>query len=390
MVERFPVNICHPLCKVIIYCRDIYIYNIIRETMVNGMKRVLTIASAFIGIIVGAGFASGQEILQYFTSFGLMGAFAAALSTVLFAYLGMMLVSLGSRMKAQSHKKVIYEISGNKYLGIIVDAVIIFTLFGVGVVMIAGAGSNLNQQFGIPHIYGSLLLVVLIILSGMLNVDRVVAIIGSITPFLIMAIALVSVYALFTVELPFSELSVIAQKSDSALPHWALSGVNYVSFNIAVGAAMSLVMGGAEEDERVARMGGLLGGLGLGVLIILSYFAILSRIDVVASYELPLLKLVDMISPVLGVIMSVVLFGMIFNTGLSMFYAFTARFVEMQTKKANAFLFVTVMLAFGVSFAGFTKLVEWFYPTIGFLGLFLLFALIAATFRLSKKGTDIK
>src|SRR5699024_3369459 len=115
------------------------------EMMVEIVKRVFTIASAFIGIIVGAGFASGQEILQYFTSFGYMGAFAAALSTVLFAYLGMTLTSLGSRMKAQSHKRVIYQISG-KWLGVIVDAVIVFTLFGVGVVMIAGAGSNLNQQ----------------------------------------------------------------------------------------------------------------------------------------------------------------------------------------------------------------------------------------------------
>lgn len=348
------------------------------------MKRVFTIASAFIGIIVGAGFASGQEILQYFTSFGYQGALAAALSTVLFAYLGMTLTSLGSRMKAQSHKRVIYQISG-KWLGIIVDAVIVFTLFGVGVVMIAGAGSNLNQQFGIPHIYGSLLLAVLIIVVGMLNVDKVIAIIGSVTPFLIAAIAIVSVYALFTAELPFSELNVIAKQSDSALPHWAISGINYVSFNIAVGAAMSLVMGGAEENEKIARMGGFLGGLGLGVLIFLSYFAIFSRIDVVASYELPMLKLVDMISPVLGIGMSIILFGMIFNTGLSMFYAFTARFVEMQTNKSYAFLFVTVMVAFGTSFAGFTKLVEWFYPTIGYLGLFLVFALITASIRFSNK-----
>ena len=36
------------------------------------MKRILLIASAFIGVIVGAGFASGQEVLQYFTSFGIM------------------------------------------------------------------------------------------------------------------------------------------------------------------------------------------------------------------------------------------------------------------------------------------------------------------------------
>ena len=28
---------------------------------------------AFVGLIVGAGFASGQEIIQFFTSFGMMG-----------------------------------------------------------------------------------------------------------------------------------------------------------------------------------------------------------------------------------------------------------------------------------------------------------------------------
>lgn len=348
------------------------------------MKRVLTMASAFVGIIVGAGFASGQEILQYFTSFGLLGALGGAVATVLFAYLGMTLTMLGSRMKAQSHKEVIYQISG-KYLGVVVDAVITFTLFGVGVVMIAGAGSNLNQQFDFPHIVGSILMACLVIVVVMLKVDRVIQVIGSITPFLIMAIVIVSIYAIAMIELPFSELDAIAKQSSSALPHWALSAVNYVSFNIAVGAAMALVMGGAEKDERIAKMGGLLGGLGLGVLILLSYFAILSKVDVVASYEMPMLQLVNMISPVLGFLMAIVLFGMIFNTAVSMFYAFTARFVEMQTKKANAFVFVTVMVAFGLSFAGFTNLVEWFYPTIGFLGLFLVFTLITATFRFSTK-----
>ena len=50
------------------------------------MFRVLKIGSAFVGIIVGAGFASGQEILQYFTSFGYIGTLAAVVSMILFAY----------------------------------------------------------------------------------------------------------------------------------------------------------------------------------------------------------------------------------------------------------------------------------------------------------------
>ena len=35
------------------------------------MFKAIKIGSAFIGVIVGAGFASGQEILQYFTRISL-------------------------------------------------------------------------------------------------------------------------------------------------------------------------------------------------------------------------------------------------------------------------------------------------------------------------------
>src|SRR5690625_2640357 len=101
-----------------------------KKAMWEVMFRVLKMGSAFIGIIVGAGFASGQEILQYFTSFGHLGTFAAIVATVLFAYLGMTLTRLGSRLQTFSHKSAIYEISG-RYLGVIVDAIIVFTLFGV-------------------------------------------------------------------------------------------------------------------------------------------------------------------------------------------------------------------------------------------------------------------
>src|SRR5690606_33829294 len=154
------------------------------------MFRILKIAGAFVGVIVGAGFASGQEVLQYFTSFGIEGIFGAVLATSLFAYLGMVLANIGSRLKAQSHKSAIYEISG-RYLGVIVDAIIIFTLFGVGVVMIAGAGSTVNQQFGLPVFVGSLIMTVLVTLAMMLKVDKVIGVIASITPFLLIFIGII-------------------------------------------------------------------------------------------------------------------------------------------------------------------------------------------------------
>lgn len=348
------------------------------------MFKVLKIGSAFIGIIVGAGFASGQEILLYFTSYGHMGTMAAIVSTALFAYMGMTLTRLGSRMQTTSHKDVIYKISG-RYLGFVVDAIIIFTLFGVGVVMIAGAGSILNQQFGLVPVVGSVIMILLVILTVMLNVQRVVAVIGSITPFLVLAIILIGVYSLFTLNLSFNELEPIAKMQEKAMPNWLFSAVNYVSFNIAVGAAMSLVMGGAEKNERTAALGGLVGGLGLGILIVLSHLAVFSKIDVVASYDMPMLKIVDEISPVLAIGMSFVLFGMIFNTAVSMFYAFIARFFEMNTKKSNIAIIITGIIAFvATNFAGFTGLVRFFYPLIGNLGLFLIVALIYSPIKLSR------
>src|SRR5699024_10798688 len=135
------------------------------------MFRVLKMGSAFVGIIVGAGFASGQEILQYFTSFGYLGTIGAIVSTILFAYLGMTLTKVGSRLQTLSHKEAIYTISG-RWLGLLVDAIPVFTLFGVGVVMVAGAGSLLNQQFSFGGSFGCLILIIIQIITMLLSSEK--------------------------------------------------------------------------------------------------------------------------------------------------------------------------------------------------------------------------
>lgn len=357
------------------------------------MKRILLIASAFIGVIVGAGFASGQEVLQYFTSFGIMGTFGAIITTALFTYVGMMLVWLGSKFKKDSHKEVIHNITGKslvgKILGWIIDLVIIFTLFGVGVVMIAGAGSNLNQQFGLPSIVGTLLMTALILLAGMLKVEGVVKVIGNITPFLIIFIILISVYSFITTNTPFSQLNTLSDAKPSTLPNWFIAGVNYASFNTAVGASMAIVMGGSEKNTKVAATGGLIGGLALGIMIVLSHLAIFTQIDVVGNMDMPMLGIVNNISPVLGIIMAIVIFGMIFNTGLGMFYAFASRFTVVDTMRFKIFYTIAVIVGLCLSFVGFTDLVAIFYPLIGYLGLVLILVLCYAPFKLKFNNKNV-
>lgn len=344
------------------------------------MKKSLHIGSAFIGISVGAGFASGQEILQFFVNFGQMGLLAALLSTLLFAYLGMNLTRLGSIMQTTSHKEVVYAISG-KFLGRIVDCIIILTLFGVSVVMIAGAGAIFSQQFGLTSTHGSTIMAGIIIFTVMLNIKKVIAIIGAVTPFLIMAIVLIFIYSVTTLNMSIPELHELAIIQPTSMSNWFFSAINYVSYNIAAGASMIIVMGGTEKNEKIASLGGLIGGLGLGFLIILSYSALFLKIDVAAGYDMPLLKIVDDIHPALGIIMSLILFAMIYNTAVGALFSFSARFVKTSTPNFKVHVVVTGIIAYVVSSIGFTKLVTLFYPIVGYLGLFLIGAILYASFK---------
>lgn len=351
------------------------------------MKKSLKIASAFIGIVVGAGFASGQEILQYFTSFGYWGFGAVLAATALFGYLGMVLTRLGSRMQTISHEDAVYAISG-RVLGKIIDYTLILTLFGILVVMIAGAGSIFSQQFDLAPAFGRSIMIILVIFTIMLNVKKVITIISSITPFLVLMVVGITVYSLLTMDSSFAELEPVAREQLSSTPNWLLSAINYVSLAIALGASMSLVMGGSEKDEKVAARGGLIGGLGFGVLILLSYLAIFAKVDVVGSADLPMLALADNISPVLGIIMAVVIFAMIYNTAVSLLLSFSARFMKMGTSRFRIFVIVSGAAAFLLSFLGFTALVNWFYPVVGYLGLLLVGALVVADIR--KTGKTVK
>ncbi|PQD97246.1 hypothetical protein CYL18_02660 [Pradoshia eiseniae] len=345
------------------------------------MKNSIKIASAFIGIIIGAGFASGQEILQYFTSFGMMGTVGAAISIVLFGFLGMVLTKIGSRLDTDSHKEVIYKISG-RYLGILIDSILVFILFGIGVVMISGSGSIFAQQFGMPQYVGIILMTVLVLIAILSNVDQVVKIIASITPFLIIGVVVLFVYSLATKDYSFMELDALAKEQPSATAHWFTSVINYVSLAITMGASMTLVMGGDESKERIASYGGMLGGIGVGILIVIHHLAILAKIDVVGDYDMPSLGLANHISPIFGVIYSVILFGMIFNSAVSMFFSFGTRFFTPKTKKFNWFVGGTLLIAFGASFFGFKQLVSIFYPLFGYLGMILIAILIIAFIRM--------
>lgn len=344
-----------------------------------GIRKSIQLGAAFIGVVVGAGFASGQEILQFFTSFGFVGLIGSIVATLLFIVLGMNLTRLGSRLQSNSHKEVIYHICGRPF-GLIIDVLITFFLFGVTVVMFAGAGTIFEHQFGVPGVIGSLLMAILTIISVTLKIEKVIALISMMTPLLVILVLITTVHAFLNLDMTKVDYDMAMTRQAPAASNWLLAAVLYVSYNIAIGASMLTVLGGTVKNEKVASRGGAIGGIGLGILIILINVSMLTQLEEITDVPMPMLLLANNISPTMGLLMAVVLLGMIYNTAVGTLYAFVARFVNAGTVRFNGFVMFVGMLAFGASFVGFVSLVGTVYPMMGYLGFMLIGAIVFSWF----------
>src|SRR5690625_351112 len=76
--------------------------------------QVLQIAFTYIGTIVGAGFATGQEILQFFTRFGGFAVFTIVIATVMFVWLGTKMMLLAHDIGAKSYEDLNTTLFGEK------------------------------------------------------------------------------------------------------------------------------------------------------------------------------------------------------------------------------------------------------------------------------------
>ena len=343
-------------------------------------KRTIAVAMSVVGLIVGAGFSSGQEVLQYFVAFGKMGIWGAVIVAVLMSAAGMIVLQLGSYFQADEHAGVLRTI-GTTTVSWILDIGIVFTLFSVGFVMLAGGGSNLNQQFGIPSWVGSAILLVLVLAAGMLDADRVSTVIGAITPFIVVALVGAAIWAYTHTDGSLSSLEPLTQNVDTNLPNWWISALNYAGLVLMVNVAMAIVIGGSHLYPREAGHGGLVGGITFGVLLIISTLSLFLKIKTVQGSDLPMLTLVDDVHPALGVVMSLIIYGMIFNTCLGLFYSLGRRLTAHHPEKFRIVFTVVTVIGFAVSFFGFRTLLSSVYPIMGYVGFVLIALLFIAWFR---------
>lgn len=330
------------------------------------------IASVYAGTVVGAGFASGQEVLQFFSFFGVSSFLAVTLAAILFVFFGFIILDLGHRLKANSYREVIRH-AGGRWVGKAIDAVITFFLFGAFTAMIAGAGAIFEEQFAAPYLLGSLVLAVSTLLTVMLGIRGVISVISYITPVLLVFIIGISVATWIYSPLDLAVVNQWADPAQAPVPFWPFSAIVYVSYNLVLGVAVLAPLGKHVKKPANLWSGALFGGISLGLGALAINIALLANIPAVTAYEIPMLSVADRFSPVIQIIFVVILLAAVYTTAVASLYGFSARVIKHRFKLSITGVSI---LAFGAAQFGFSTLVGLLYPAVGFAGLLMLGGLL--------------
>ncbi|SUD90518.1 YkvI family membrane protein [Psychrobacter phenylpyruvicus] len=343
--------------------------------MSNSILRAISYAGVYVGAVIGAGYASGQEVLQFFAGYGLVGIIGAIITTIMFIWYGSVFMELGNKLQTCSHRDVLNYLCGNK-LGFIGDYVLLFFMFGCVSIMFSGGGAAINEYWGLSVMTGKLIIAGMTLATVIFGFSSSVRALGIVSPIIIFSVIAIS---LVTLGSHFDQLSTVDESIKNltptlATPFWWASAVVYVSYNVSLATSTLTAMGGKESNLKTLRVAGVMGGFFLGLCLLFITVALLSDLSNVIEYQIPFLQIAKNISPIVGILFSIVLVVAVFTTAVTNLYGCVIRFYDSQ-KNPLQFRTLTislVVLSLLASLFPFSTLINVLYPALGLLGMVIM------------------
>lgn len=356
----------------------------------SGFKRTLLIAGALCSFLIGAGFATGQEALQYFTAHGWWGIAAIGLVILLFGWVMTSMTEWG-RHHQDDQADPFLDICG-KYIGTVLKVLVPVFIFAVAVTMVAGAGALLHDVVGLPVWAGSSLMAAVLGATLLLGFRRLVEILGRVGPIIIGFVALVSTWVLVR------EFDALGSANDmlaeyqppKAMENLFISTVLYCTSVMVMSVPFLASLGKTVGGQKTTAKGGFLAATGFGVVMMLTSLGLMAALPVVHDKAAPLVLLGAQILPLVGYAFSVVTFLGIFTTAAPMLWIIAD---QLPTPTPTIYRWVVLGLTLAALVGGlvfpFGALVGAIYPFIGLFGLVFCLCLMVwqVRRRLSTKAT---
>jgi uncharacterized membrane protein YkvI len=342
--------------------------------MRNKRNSAFLVAATYIGTVVGAGFATGKEIVTFFSIYGALGTVGIFISGVLFIFVGTKIMILSSRIQAYSYQEFNLYLFGQS-IGKIVNILFFLVLIGVTSVMLSGAGAVFQEQIGLPYQLGiivTLLLCYAVILKGL---DGILAV-NLLTVPLMIGFSLLLAVIIFlhfpgsVIENTFTVRDGLGNKIS-----WLIAPFTYAAFNLATAQAVLVPLGKEIEDENMLRRGGFWGGAGLCLILLASHLS-MSVFPEMTYYEVPMAEVVKLFGTAIHLFFLLVIYSEIFNTVLGNVFGVT-RHIEGTFNISHRIVVISILfVVFVISQFGYGKLLMLLYPLFGYMGLFVFIYLL--------------
>ena len=324
------------------------------------MKNVLKLTFLYIGLVIGAGFASGREILEFFNLKNREDFTGIILAAALFSFVVYIILLKSKHYNTTDFYEFTDLVSGK--LGYYIKKFMFLYMFAGFFVMLSAGGTLCSFTLGVEKKFGIIFMTVLCLMVLVFDSKGIVVLNAVLVPVMITGIVYICIASvLFDTVTTFSGFDTIKN-------NFLASAVCYVSYNT-INAGAVIVPCSSNMSEKEIKISALLSGGILGALIFLVWLTQNLHFEEIYTSEFPMLDIAAIQGEFQKTIYSVVLFMSICTTAASCGYGVLSAFkLNRKSEKITAVL-ILCLLAAPLAYLEFSALVAKVYSMFGYVGL---------------------
>jgi uncharacterized membrane protein YkvI len=202
-----------------------------------------------------------------------------------------------------------------------------------------------------------------------------------VTPLLIVSVLLISLHSFVHHNFDIALVRAATPGINPPAPHWLLSALLYVSYNLVVGSTVLVPLGSATPSRRVRLWGGLAGGLALGFLATFLALVVMIHYPDIVRYEVPILQLASSQHVWSSIIYATALLAAMYTTAIASLYGCVTKLEATTGLRPVVAVMAITLLALLCSQIGFSSLIKLLFPLFGYATLYFTVRLAWSWFR---------
>lgn len=314
------------------------------------------------GTIIGAGYASGREIWQFF---GQGSELAIFLFMIIFILCVKNILMISYQAETNNYLPILKRLTGPR-LTQLYDYMILVYLFCVTLVMIAGSGATI-ASYNYPAWWGTSFICLALYIIFRKGIHQLLVLNDIVMPLLIISLLVILFFFIKDENIPLIHWES-QTKWAAAFPFTALNILPLIAVLGAIGKRI--------KSKGEIYFAAITTGLLLGVITYLYNRSLLHLSEQMLMPDIPLFAIINNHPVKVMLIMSVMLWLAIYTTAASTLLGLVTRLLSWVKLSIGNLVLVILLILFPLSSIGFSQLIAVLYPLYGILNLYLLVKLV--------------